>query len=494
MREKILGCWLGKSVGGTLGMPFEGAAGPLQLTEADLHMPEFLPNDDLDLQIVWAHHLRERAAGAAITPDLFSEAWSSHIAFPWDEYGITHRNDKYGIKGALRGSFDNYFGEGMGAAIRSEIWACIAPGDPEKAMALAWNDAAVDHSGEGIWAEVFLASLESRAFVESDIDTLIAASCNDLPSDSKLRHAIEITQEWWERSGDWIKVRGEILKAYPYSNFTHVIPNLAFTVLGLLAGKGDITQSVLIATNCGWDTDCTGATVGSIMGILKPDSFPSQFYPVDEQDVVLSPEIIGVPCPKDLGALTDWTEALADDLKDEVVTIGEVAPCVPESEVSFIEIPVVMGRPETSGSATAPKIVDGKESVLPGHWRQFKSDDFTDGPIGMTFPLNLESESDFNKLMVSVSSKAKPSVWVDGQKLEESVIPRPDLIDHAPSFHRLRRDSFSLEAFAAGEHELTVVLEGPDNGDVLDLVVGVGDSKNQWVPAGLARQVATVSC
>ncbi|WOO39405.1 ADP-ribosylglycohydrolase family protein [Rubellicoccus peritrichatus] len=492
MREKILGCWLGKSVGGTLGMPFEGAAGPLKLTEADLNMPEFLPNDDLDLQIVWAHHLKQRAAGAPISPDLFSEAWSKHIVFPWDEYGITHRNDKYGIKGALRGSFDNYFGEGMGAAIRSEIWACIAPGNPEKAMALAWNDAAVDHSGEGIWAEVFLASLESRAFVETDIDTLIAASCADLPSDSKLRHAIELTQEWWKRSEDWVKVRGEILEAYPYTNFTHVIPNLAFTVLGLLAGKGDFTESVLIATNCGWDTDCTGATVGSILGIIAPDTFPSHFYPVDAQAVVLSPEIIGVPCPKDLSVLTDWTEELAEDLKDEVVSIGEVAPCVPESSVSFIEIPATIGRVQ-SGSAT-PKLVDARESILPGHWRQFTNDDFVGEPIGMTFPVNLESDSDFKKLMVSISGKAKPSVWLDGQKLEESVLLRPDLIDHAPSFHRLRRDSFSLDAFDAGEHEVTVVIDAPESKEeVLDLVIGVGDSKNQWVPSALARQVAGVS-
>jgi ADP-ribosylglycohydrolase len=31
-REKVMGCWLGKAAGGTLGQPYEGCDGPLCLT------------------------------------------------------------------------------------------------------------------------------------------------------------------------------------------------------------------------------------------------------------------------------------------------------------------------------------------------------------------------------------------------------------------------------------------------------------------------------
>ena len=31
-RRKVLGAWLGKAVGGTLGQPWEGCRGPLALT------------------------------------------------------------------------------------------------------------------------------------------------------------------------------------------------------------------------------------------------------------------------------------------------------------------------------------------------------------------------------------------------------------------------------------------------------------------------------
>ena len=44
--------------------------------------------------------------------------------------------------------------------------------------------------------------------------------------------------------------------------------NVAFTILGLLWGECDFKQSMILAINCGDDTDCTGATVGSLLGIM----------------------------------------------------------------------------------------------------------------------------------------------------------------------------------------------------------------------------------
>ena len=53
-RDKVLGCWLGKNIGGTLGAPFECKRGvfPVEFYTQDTH-GEPLPNDDLDLQEVW---------------------------------------------------------------------------------------------------------------------------------------------------------------------------------------------------------------------------------------------------------------------------------------------------------------------------------------------------------------------------------------------------------------------------------------------------------
>ena len=82
--DKVYGCWLGKSVGGTIGGPLEGNKGFL---EVPLRFPETnIDNDDLDLQLVWLHLLREKGLG--LSAEDFARAWLEHITYPWDEYGV----------------------------------------------------------------------------------------------------------------------------------------------------------------------------------------------------------------------------------------------------------------------------------------------------------------------------------------------------------------------------------------------------------------------
>ena len=49
--DKILGGWIGKSIGGTLGARFEGVKAWIELDLDDVIPEEIPPNDDLDLQV-----------------------------------------------------------------------------------------------------------------------------------------------------------------------------------------------------------------------------------------------------------------------------------------------------------------------------------------------------------------------------------------------------------------------------------------------------------
>ena len=118
-REKVLGCWLGKAVGGTLGQPYEGCNGPLDLSYYNPVPEGMIPNDDLDLQVLWACVL-DGMAEPLIDRDVFSAAWLKNVNFPWDEYGIAIRNLRNGIKAPHSGNYGNWFKDGLGAAIRSE--------------------------------------------------------------------------------------------------------------------------------------------------------------------------------------------------------------------------------------------------------------------------------------------------------------------------------------------------------------------------------------
>ena len=66
-RKKVLGAWLGKAVGGTLGQPWEGSRGPLALSFYDPVPTDMMPNDDIDLQVVWACRLATDWRGVAST-------------------------------------------------------------------------------------------------------------------------------------------------------------------------------------------------------------------------------------------------------------------------------------------------------------------------------------------------------------------------------------------------------------------------------------------
>ncbi len=77
------------------------------------------------------------------------------MRFPWNEYGVGKRNWAEGLVPPHTGSFDNWFTCGEGAAIRSELWACLAPGDPDRAAAFAYEDACFDHAGDGVLAAQF---------------------------------------------------------------------------------------------------------------------------------------------------------------------------------------------------------------------------------------------------------------------------------------------------------------------------------------------------
>jgi hypothetical protein len=55
--DKVYGCWLGKNIGGTIGAPLEGTK---EFLNSALKIPKkTLPNDDLDLQLIWLHILEK---------------------------------------------------------------------------------------------------------------------------------------------------------------------------------------------------------------------------------------------------------------------------------------------------------------------------------------------------------------------------------------------------------------------------------------------------
>ena len=83
--------------------------------------------------------------------------------------------------------------------------------------------------------------------------------------------------------------------------------NVGYVILGLLYGVGDFKKSLLTAVNCGDDTDCTAATIGSLLGILKgTEGLPNDWCEhVGDKIVTVSIEGSYTFIPKTLQELTD---------------------------------------------------------------------------------------------------------------------------------------------------------------------------------------------
>ncbi len=314
-RKKVSGCFVGKSVGGTLGMKYEGDLNYNNVTYYDPVPETMIANDDLDLQVVNLETLIR--TGLPVCRYNVAEIWKYHIvdSLP-DEYGVAVSNNNNKIYAPLSGIYRNKFTAGLGGAIRSEIWACMAPGNPSLAMQLAKEDSCTDHSEDGIYAEMFLAALESLAFVESDIKQIVAKALELIPNGSRLKAALDDTMKWISQIKDILLVRELILKNYHSDNWTDVCINLSFVLLSLIYADGDFDKAICTAASLGYDGDCTCASVGAIMGILKPDSISDKWTAPIGNELVLSTNIVNMHEVNTIDAFCDKITSIAYDVQE----------------------------------------------------------------------------------------------------------------------------------------------------------------------------------
>ena len=335
--SRVLGCWMGKNIGGTLGAPFEWRR---QCNNVSFYAQKLtgepVPNDDLDIQLLWLVMLEER--GIDIDARTLSEYWCLYVTPHWAEYGTAKINMRSGLLPPISGTLENDYKNSCGSFIRAEIWACIAPGCPQLAAKYAYQDAILDHgNGEGTYAEVFIAALESAAFVISDLRKLIDIGLSYIPKDCGVAQAVATAIEAADSGKGWKEARDLILTRHRggsvANNFLYTSPediekgfqtgqrgydvpsNIAILIYGLLHGGDDFGKAMCATVNCGEDTDCTGATAGSIWGIIHGiDGIPQKWIdPIGRKigTMVLNLGEIYWVLPRTVDELTDRTARLA---------------------------------------------------------------------------------------------------------------------------------------------------------------------------------------
>ena len=306
LKDKIAGAWYGRIAGCLLGKTVEGIRTeeliPFLKESGNYPMHRYIVTDDLPK--VYATRYRYGFAGRCyadkilnapsdddtnytclyqkliekygrdFTSDNVCDIWQNRqpkTAYCTAER-VAYMNMNKGLKPPFTAIFENPYREWIGAQIRADYFGYINPGDPESAAEMAWRDARVSHVKNGIYGEMFVAAMIAWAAVEDDIPAIIRAGLNEIPEKCRLRQVARCLLAKFE-SGEseeavfqWIHSLYDEHTGY---GWCHTNPNALIVCASMLYKGADYGAAICRAVQTGFDTDCNGATVGSILGMRR---------------------------------------------------------------------------------------------------------------------------------------------------------------------------------------------------------------------------------
>ena len=304
--KKLKGAWLGRVCGCMLGQPIEcigindlemllratdnypmhryithddvmnpiaeKISFPLRArTYADMLKNGFPGDDDTNYTFMASYILEKY--GRDFTSQNVCEAWLN--TQPINCYAtaekVAYRNivAQYSVPNTA--TYKNPFREWIGAQIRGDYFGYINPGDPETAAEMAWRDARISHVKNGIYGEMFVAAMNAAAMVCDDAETVILCGMSQIPSTSRLYEKLQGVLDSYRSGKDWDAFFSEFQLRYDEwdkHDAVHTVSNAELVAAALLWGDGDYSKTICLAVQCGFDTDCNGATAGSIIGMM----------------------------------------------------------------------------------------------------------------------------------------------------------------------------------------------------------------------------------
>ncbi|MGW8576121.1 ADP-ribosylglycohydrolase family protein, partial [Streptomyces niveus] len=192
---------------------------------------------------------------------------------------VAYRNLLSGIEPPDTARHHNPFREWIGAAIRADVHGWAHPGDPASAAAQAHRDAALTHTGNGVYSAMFVAGTIAAAGGGADVHASLRSGLAVVPPRSRLAVAVRDAIETARAHRDFDTVVDRLHAAHGHYHWVHAIPNAALLAAALTHADGDFTGSICRAVSGGWDTDSNGATAGSVAGLLAghPGRLPERW-------------------------------------------------------------------------------------------------------------------------------------------------------------------------------------------------------------------------
>jgi ADP-ribosylglycohydrolase len=196
------------------------------------------------------------------------QAWLKHLPHACTAERVALDNLKRKIPARQAATKDNPYIQWIGADIRSDPWAYVAPGWPEQAAKMAYRDAYLSHRYNGIYGEMFFAAAQSAAFALDDPLEAIRIGLTEIPAQCDLAQDVRWALKVGPRIRDYKQARAAVDRRFAGMNIVHTNNNACLSIFGLMMGGRDVTRVLSETVAMGLDNDCTAATVGSIVGAL----------------------------------------------------------------------------------------------------------------------------------------------------------------------------------------------------------------------------------
>ena len=302
LADRILAAWLGRCAGCNLGKPVEGWGWNRAKLRDYLDQAGAYPLDDylpvLDpmpekftLNPCWPDATRGRVNAMARDDDTdytmlglkiletYGRGYTSaDVGSQWLRgmpYETVYTAERIAYGNLIRGlqppetaRHHNPYREWIGALIRADIFGYVSPGDPGGAARLAYQDAALSHTANGIYGEMWAAALVAASLASSSAREALEQAMLVVPARSRLSVSLRATISAHEAGQSWDEAMDDMERRLAGYHWVHTINNAEVVAAALLWGDGDFSRTIGLAVEAGLDTDCDGATAGSVFGAL----------------------------------------------------------------------------------------------------------------------------------------------------------------------------------------------------------------------------------
>jgi ADP-ribosylglycohydrolase len=184
---------------------------------------------------------------------------------------VAYRNFTNLVLPPLSGSHRNPYREWIGAQIRADYFGYANPGNPKRAADWARRDASVSHVKNGIYGEMWVAAMLAAAFVEKDWVKVIRAGLAQVPATCRLAEDVGRIITARSSGASYQAVVDQIHQQWQeadHHDWCHTNSNAQVVATALLYGEDDYEKTITRAVMAGFDTDCNGATSGSLWGVM----------------------------------------------------------------------------------------------------------------------------------------------------------------------------------------------------------------------------------